>query len=1034
MADIPQFDPGLKALLLRHTGSPLGEAAPGVEVAVVARLRDQRARVPHLRVVARFGDVVTARVPLDRVVEVRRHPAVLSMKASRRYGPALARSVPAAGAAPSALRQVAELSDVDGRGVILGVVDWGVDVNHANFRDRTGRTRLLRLWDQRGGPAPTSPAPFGYGREITREQIDAALATTDPYAALGYDPQDLDPHGQGTHGTHVLDIAAGTGRAPGAAAGVAPGADLIFVHLMADDTRPEDTLGDSVRILEAFRYIFDVAARMDRCCVCSGSFGRTGGPHDQTPLVTRGIDALVTETPGRAVVLSAGNYYDANLHTAGRVHTGQSIELPWLLPERRRGIAEIEVWYPGVDTMSAELAGPDGTLVARLGLGQDRVIRDGDRVLAALFHRRRDPNNGDNMINILLRPGAAGGQWTVRMRAESIRDGAWHAWIERTSAAEQSRFPTEIARNTTTIGTIAAGERGIAAAAFDIEQGIPAPFSSAGPTRDGRVKPDIAAPGSRIRAAKSSVTRPDGSRGVDELTVKSGTSMAAPHVAGSVALMFQAAAPHRLSAEDTVRILRSTALRDPATGEHDLVRFGAGRVNAAAACRAARAAAGRTTVAARSPAEALPESTHVCPRPAIVAATAFPAPERDGPAAARSALRATGLGDRELARFEAAGGLAPLAVLAARFGAEAFTQLLRRLRYPAGWLAQPPHTYGSQLHQRIGVTDAAELLVARVLLAVPGHFRELARTRRTDVDAYAVENLGWWAAGSLRDEVERATGRRWWLPDPPGFARRPAEVTGLGPEVRAALAAFGAGPGDPVGYEQGLAAWRAGLAGRQWALETGLRSSPLGAGQAIYPELLHVPHPVDVRATRTEITRLWRRFAESVAAEHPDPAGQLDRLTRCHNDLLPRDRMVHVPLAGLRLLTRFPCEAAGAERSVVSTLPVLGAVDPVVRDLFGAFVALGWPDLIFHTAGALCLRGKKTTGGVDRRLRAARQPSNHGFGLAIDLNVFENGLGHAGSMDARTIALFEAYGFRWGGCFRTNPDPMHFEYCPDGHC
>ena len=84
---------------------------------------------------------------------------------------------------------------------------------------------------------------------------------------------------------------------------------------------------------------------------------------------------------------------------------------------------------------------------------------------------------------------------------------------------------------------------------------------------------------------------------------------------------------------------------------------------------------------------------------------------------------------------------------------------------------------------------------------------------------------------------------------------------------------------------------------------------------------------------------------------------------------------------------------------------------------------LGWNDLLFETQGLGCFRGMKVPGNPG----AARRMSQHSLGIAIDLNVFENGQNIAGSMDPRIVALFEAFRFRWGRGFST-PDPMHFEY------
>src|SRR5205085_10855444 len=115
-------------------------------------------------------------------------------------------------------------------------------------------SRILYLWDQRGGRHSASPEPYGYGREFNREQINFALLQPDPYVTLGYDHADADPMGTGTHCTHVMDIAAGNGRAPGSSPGVAPGAEFIVVHLKGDDVPPGGTLSDSARLPEAVHY------------------------------------------------------------------------------------------------------------------------------------------------------------------------------------------------------------------------------------------------------------------------------------------------------------------------------------------------------------------------------------------------------------------------------------------------------------------------------------------------------------------------------------------------------------------------------------------------------------------------------------------------------------------------------------------------------------------------------------------------------------------------------------------------------------
>ncbi|HWN66238.1 MAG TPA: S8 family peptidase [Haliangium sp.] len=593
MSDLLDFDPALRERCFcatgAHPGQPLPEELAAQEVAVVVRFTQVEATVPGLRVVARFGTVVTGRLPLGRIVEARRHPHVASLKASLAYAPELDRSVPAIRAEPAALDPQGR-PPATGRGVIVAVLDWGCDFAHANLRDQHGRTRVLAIWDQRPASNPRSPRPYQYGRVIEREEIEAALATGDPYEALGYDPRDVDDGDEGTHGTHVLDIAAGSGQAPDAAPGVAPGSELLFVHLRGDDTDPQGNLGDSARLLEAVHWVLGRAG--DTPVVLNMSLGRTGGPHDGSTLVEQALDAALIEKPGRAIVMSTGNYFSANLHASGKLQAGESALLPFWFPGRLLRSTEIEVWYSGRDVLAAELVDPDGRVLARVDLGAQAIARRGSAVLATVYHRRRDPNNGDHQINLFMTARAPAGQWYLRLYALRVEIGMYHAWIERDYGIMQARFTPAVATRSSTTNTICNGARTIVVGAYDARSaGQPmASFSSSGPTRDGRSKPDLIAPGVSIRAARS-VGEDD--QVSDGLVTKSGTSMAAPHVAGTVALMFEAALPRRMGIEETRALLLEAAQPLPAETAES-IRVGAGRVDAsravAAAVRLGRAA------------------------------------------------------------------------------------------------------------------------------------------------------------------------------------------------------------------------------------------------------------------------------------------------------------------------------------------------------------------------------------------------------------------------------------------------------------
>ncbi|TDD63830.1 hypothetical protein E1262_29880 [Jiangella aurantiaca] len=562
------MDPALWQLLRAE------RATPDREIEAIIRLRDARAVVPGVRLVARFGRIATCRLPVGAVPAVRRHPAVRSLKASRRYGPDPAVEwEPAVRGAlrPADLRRPAALDEagLTGDGVVVGVVDWGLDVDHPAFKDAAGRSRVLALWDQRDQAGDgVRPAPYGYGRVHDRAAIDAALRTADPYGALDYHPADAD-RGGGSHGSHVAAIAAGSADPPG----VAPGASLVFVHLADRGTGGTATLGDSVRLLEAVDFVRRTAA--GRPWVINLSVGRHGGPHDGRTLLELALDELLRSATGGLVVQSAGNYFRARAHAAGTVAPGSTRTLAFRTRPGDPSRNELEIWYDGGDRFDVRLTPPGGAPGPWVRLGEQiPVVVDGVAV-GRLYHRAGDPNNHDHQVDAFLEATAPAGVWTVSLRAARATDGRFHAWLERDDRCVpcQARFVPGDAEPTGTVGTIATGRLPLVVGAYDAHDpaGALARFSSSGPTRDGRGKPDLLAPGVAVLSARSAPAAARRSPG--GWIRKSGTSMAAPHVTGAVALCLQAAGG-RLGAIELRRLVLDAV--QPAPRASPAVRTGAG--------------------------------------------------------------------------------------------------------------------------------------------------------------------------------------------------------------------------------------------------------------------------------------------------------------------------------------------------------------------------------------------------------------------------------------------------------------------------
>ena len=349
---IKTLDPHLQEVLLTQRANQkqnkalVSEADNGeIVVDVIAKLRDPSQEVPGFNVGRKIGDILTGSVAITDIEAVRSHPNVMSLKRATELHQDLNFSVPEIGADQTSLRQViGSAHAINGKSVIVGVVDYDLDFQHRNFCNSDGNTRVLFLWDQRAPSNSMSPTGFGYGREFTQASIDAALGSPNPYATLGYQP------GREAHGTHVTDIAAGNGRATGNP-GVAPEADIIFVQLHGGDVTEDQSFGNSKTLLEAVDYIFSKARELGRPCVINLSLGTHGGPHDGSTLAEQGFDQLLSGT-GRAIVISAGNSFLRSSHASGTLAPGQTRKLKWQIRPGDQTDNELEVWYPGDRTLA----------------------------------------------------------------------------------------------------------------------------------------------------------------------------------------------------------------------------------------------------------------------------------------------------------------------------------------------------------------------------------------------------------------------------------------------------------------------------------------------------------------------------------------------------------------------------------------------------------------------------------------------------------------------------------------------------------
>lgn len=503
----------------------------------VLRLRDSHWQAPpHVNVQAQIGAFASVRASRSELDKLRQDPMISEIHASRDGGTLnLDQSMPFVSG------DVVHRPPLDERGdaALIGIIDTGVDVLHEAFLAANGVSRIVAIWDQRAtaGPTPADVDPVfkqSTGRLYTAADIASFVggATTPPSSLR--DPEE--------HGTHVAGIAAG--RAVGALPdGMAPEARLVVVipNLVPIQGAPQ-SVGYSSSHIEALDFLHHVAKGSTALLaqahpmVVNASFGMNAGAHDGMSALEAQFDTAtgLGREPGFVIVKSAGNERGHGGHARTRPFPGE-FEITWKSGSGLRMRDYFEVWYSKFHKLSFVLRDPSGQESPEVSEANPNVSTAINGAHLRLTLDKLHSDNGEKQLKIEITSMAnaiATGVWTLRVVGHEIPSMGTplDIWVER-----QNMFPRPIRFDNdvqdVTLSIPATADTVIAVAAC--EKALPlklADFSSFGPTRNDKPKPDLCAPGIGIRSAASN--RPDHTADRSD----SGTSMAAPHVAGALAL------------------------------------------------------------------------------------------------------------------------------------------------------------------------------------------------------------------------------------------------------------------------------------------------------------------------------------------------------------------------------------------------------------------------------------------------------------------------------------------------------------------
>ncbi|WP_419043000.1 S8 family peptidase [Enterocloster sp.] len=431
-----------------------------------------------------------------------------------------------------------------GKGVLIGLVDTGIDYRSPLFQNPDGTTRIAGIWDQ-SVPIEEDVLPAGvpdyypmggssYGTEYTREQINEALASDDPLSLV----PTQDTIG---HGTFLAGLAAGSSIPQEDFTGAAPEAELAVVKLkpakkylrdfyLIPSDAPAFQEND---IMMGIKYLRMMADRLKKPLVILLAMGSNSGSHIGTsPLsqVTQNYSGFF----GIITVIAGGNETGAAHHFYASIPAGteyEDVEIRVGKEEAERGFV-LELWAADADTYTVGFISPSGERISRIPIianNETSIPFLLDATTITVNYQLIEAESGSQLIFMRFQTPAAG-IWTVRVYNTQRFKGTFHMWLPvQGMISEETVFLRPDPYSTITVP--GNSRLPITVGAYDTSTGGIYIHSSRGFTPNQIVKPELAAPGVNILGP--SVGRKPGSD--TPMTTRTGTSAAAAITAGAAA-------------------------------------------------------------------------------------------------------------------------------------------------------------------------------------------------------------------------------------------------------------------------------------------------------------------------------------------------------------------------------------------------------------------------------------------------------------------------------------------------------------------
>ena len=419
--------------------------------------------------------------------------------------------------------------NLQGNGVMVGILDTGIDYRNPLFQNIDGSTRIAGIWDQtiQDGPFPEG---LDYGSEYTEEMINEALRSQNPLEVV----PSMDTDG---HGTFIASVAAGNADLEHRFIGAAPEATLAVVKLKPAKAylkdfyviRQDAKCFQENDIMLAMKYINDLARKRNMPLVLCIALGTNLGGHNGTSLLSNMLDAY-SSVLNRSVVISAGNGAVHRHHFSRQLGSmDETVDAEIRVEEGVEGFVA-ELWTTVPNVMTVAFTSPSGERTGYITLKQGREYRETfvfDKTDVEVEYRLLLENNDSQLIFMRIR-NPASGIWKISVKPVRRSDGMFQIWLPVQEFLTGEVYFLEANPDT----TLAEPGSSLVAMTVAFYNGVDKSVdinSGRGYTRDGRVKPDYAVPGVLVSGAGLN----------NEFVVRSGSSVAAGIATGAAALLME---------------------------------------------------------------------------------------------------------------------------------------------------------------------------------------------------------------------------------------------------------------------------------------------------------------------------------------------------------------------------------------------------------------------------------------------------------------------------------------------------------------